>query len=211
MTTQPVRSVAEIDTEIVDVKAKRESFETRREPDKVKASAAHERRREAVIAATIDGDAKAAKRLEGLTLRSDAAARAVRDNEDCIEELGKRIGLLNGERRVSVRDELQAARASAAAEQLKLSAELDRDVAALVEQCGAWLELALIQYQLCSDLGEPISRTPAQQLGWVLNQAFGPLAPMMFEKSSLRGATFTMLAERFATDPAPAHEEEKAS
>lgn len=202
------RPVAAIDAERKNVEKERAAFEKRVAPDNVAARKAYEQRREAVIAYQVDGDEKAGKRLEALTQRSDAAARTERDNADCIEELTKRLQALNGDRLVAVRDELQAARTRSANQQLVLSKEIDGDVAALVEKCGRWLEFSLEQYQICADLNEPISRTPRQQLGWVIHEAFGRLAPTQFERPALRGATFKLLAERFATDPAPAAETE---
>ena len=192
------RSVAAIDAERTAVEAKRAAFEKRVEPDKVAARTAYEQRREAVIASQVDGDKKAAKRLEALTQRSDAAARTERDTADCIEELTKRLQSLNGERLCAVRDELQIARVRSANEQLQLSAELDRDLAALVEKCGAWLTLGMQQYQASADLNEPISPLPSVALAWVIHLAFSQLAPIEFSRPPLRSATFGLLAERFS-------------
>ena len=204
-----VRSVAVIDQELAELTSKIAPAEQALERAKKAATALEEQRRAVLVAARLDGDPKAAKRLDGLTPKVDHAALEVRDSEAVLDEIRVRIKARTGERLVAQRDELQRARSHAADEQVALSADLDRDLAALVEKCGAWLTLGMEQYQASADLNEPISPTPRVALGWVISQAFRQLAP--FEGPPLRSATFEMLAERFADKKAEPEKLEKAS
>ena len=172
------------------------------------AAALEEKRRGVLVAARIDGDAKAVQQLETFTPKLDRAALEVRDSEAVLEEIRVRIKNLRGARLVAVRDELQAARTHAADKQLALSRELDPKLAEVIRLAAEWCRLAMEQSQCSADLNEPLSRTPAQQLAWIINESFRMLAPMHFDKPALHGATFTMLAERFA-DPAPKEQEER--
>ena len=206
--TTPVRSVAAIDQELQGLNSKISPAEQALEQAKKTAAALEDKRRGVLVAARIDGDAKAVKQLEAFTPKLDRAALEARDSEAVRDEIRVRIKRLTGERLVAQRHELQVARSSAATKQLKLSQELDPQLAALVSKCGEWLDLSMTQYQLSADLGEPISRTPRQQVAWIIHEAFRTIAPAQFEKPPLRGASFAMLAERFA-DPSPEQEEER--
>ena len=210
--TTPVRSVAAIDQELQGLNAKISPAEQALDQAKKTATKLEEQRRAVLIAARVDKDEKAEKALERLTPKVDRAALEVRDSEAVRDEIRVRIKVLTGARLVSVRHEGLRARTRSANQQVALSKEIDGDFAALIEKCGRWLECGLAQYQLSADLGEPITPLPVVSMAWAVNQYFWQLAPMQFTKPSLRNATFTMLAERFA-DPAPAEqgEERKAS
>ena len=205
--TIAVRTVAAIDQESADLTAKIKPGAAALEQARTTAAALEEKRRGVLIAARIDGDAKALKQLETYTPKLDRAALEVRDGEAVLEEIHTRLKALRGANLVAQRRELQAVRTAAANQQLKLSGPLDTVLADLVEQCGEWLALSLAQYQACADLNEPSVKTPKQQLAWVLETALHPLAPNHFKKPSLH-VTFSDLAERFA-DPAPAEQDEE--
>ena len=209
-TPPAVRPVAEIDQELAALTAKIAPGEKALERAKKTAAALEEKRRGVLVAARIDGDPKAVTQLDTFTPKLDRAALEVRDSEAVLEEIRLRIKNLRGARLVAVRHELQVARTASAKTQLALSQELDQKLTEVVRAASEWCRLAMEQSQCSADLNEPLSRTPAQQLAWVVNEAFRMLAPMHFDKPALHGATFTMLAERFA-DPAPAEREERKS
>ena len=210
-TPPAVRPVAEIDQELAALTAKIAPGEKAREKAKKTLATLEEQRRSVLIAARVDQDPKAAKQLDGLTPKVEHAALGVRDSEAVLEEIHRRIKGLRGDRRVGVRDELQVARARSAKKQLALSREqLDPKMREVLVLAGEWCRYAMEQSQISADLNEPLSRTPAQQLAWVVNEYFRMIAPMHFDKPALHGATFTLLAERFA-DPAEKKKMEQAS
>ena len=197
-----IRSVAAIDQELTELNSKIEPVEQAIVRAKKAAAALEEQRRAVLIAARVDQDPKAAKRLDGLTPKVDRAALEVRDSEAVLDEIRQRLKSRTGERLVAQRYELQRARSHAAEKQLQVSAELDRDLAALVAKCGPWLELGMAQYQASADLNEPISPLPSVALAWVIHLAFSQLAPMEFSRPPLRGARFELMSGRFADTPA---------
>ena len=206
--TSLVRTVAAIDTELTERNGQVSTFEQALEPSRAKARALEERRRAVLIAARVEKKAKAVKELEALTPKTDSAAREVRDIEDCLAELRAQIKSLAGERLVAVRAETQAALTRAGNDQLAMSPELDRLLADLIQKSEFWLAAGMETYQLAADLDSPIGRTPGQALFWIVSEGFASIASRHFERSPLRGVTFTMLSEQFS-DPAVKEEKER--
>ena len=206
------RSVEAIDAEVAALGEQITTQEKEFEKAKVAAEKLSQQRLKLVIKARVDGDTRAATRLEQITPRVDAAEREVGDIAAILDELRERVRLGAGERLVSERAEKQAALTKAANEQLPVSRELDQLLEKVVEKCGPWMVGQTLVYSLAVDCGKTaMLRTPRQQLGDVLNGMFFPMGAWHFDKPSRPGETFSSITARFADPVVVKEKERKAS